>query len=166
MRGRLPLDKNMIDKVSDIFFKKSQQVLQQNQDEDVQGGFVEGGGMPGVGGHLVPLPGIADRSHDVREIISNYEKLEKLVYSNRKMWQRMLDSDGKDTGGFLDDPKDWNDKHWSEAVKKTERLVRDANNALMKIGEIDVGSREEREIGEELDREKAGEVEEEIEMIE
>jgi len=142
MRGRLPVNRKKIDKVSDMYFDKYSQLIQsqQPQDMDPQMGQADVGAAQGLpaspqDGMAQTIPNMVDRTHDVREIVKNYERLEKLVSSNLKMWQKMLESDGQDTAGFLDDPNEWDDKKWGEATKATERLVKDANNALMKTGE-------------------------------
>ena len=139
MRSRIPLDRNKIDSVADIYFeKKHAQLIQSQQPQDVEPvGAAQGLPASPTPDGMAPqtLPNMVDRTHDVREIVKNYERLEKLVNSNLKMWQKMLESDGQDTAGFLDDPNEWDDKKWAEATKATERLVKDANNALMKTGE-------------------------------
>lgn len=82
------------------------------------------------------LPSTVDRSMEIREIIKNYENLAKLVQSHARMWKKVLQSGGKETAGFLDNPQTWDDKKWGEAVRRTDKLLRDANEALMRIDEM------------------------------
>jgi len=126
--------------VSDLFFnhKVKAQLIQQQQAMPGGGGghmmSPETGGEVGQTPLMEPLPNIVDRGVDIQEIVDNYDKLMKLVESNKQLWSDLLSSKGQKTDGFLDDPTKWDDKKWTEAVHKTERLLRDANNALMKIG--------------------------------
>jgi len=85
----------------------------------------------------MPLPSTTDRTSEISEMIRNFQNVAKLADSHAEMWQRVLDSSGEDVTQFIDNPQKWDEKRWSKAVRDTQRLLRDTNDALMRIVPIE-----------------------------
>lgn len=138
MRGRVPIK---VPKLSEQFHRQAMKKTAQPENQpSEQGNYLAGGGnvpMDPNTGAPMPLPTTVDRTQEINEMIRNFRNVARMAESHADMWQRVLDSGGEDVDSFVDNPQEWDEKRWTKAVRDTGRLLRDTNDALMRIVDVE-----------------------------